>query len=297
MRICTWVLLTCCLYITPPAFSEPADNASNEWGLWHVAEPGHFVPRNQPNYLAADEAALADDANVIGVEVSGDARAFPIRLMTFHHVVNDRIGGERLAVTYCIMANTAVCYRLLDDTPGLEAGGLFGGVLAMREQGTRRCWPQIATVALPEDPLTTGTLVLAKAPAITTWKLWRAAYPQTRVLAPDHDFDMRYEAYDRRTKNYVANPLMNTSITHTDARLGPGVEVYGLALDGAAWASPLDHLREVGRAEATLGGRQVAVVWDKALETPRVEGDFPGYALRSYWYAWAQFYPATELAK
>ena len=286
----TLVALTCL------GRAEPVQDAVNEFGLWHRAEPGRFKPLNEPAYLAAKDAQLAANAEIIGVCVDEDARAFPLRLMAYHHVTNDMIGGRRLSVTYCIMANTAVCYELPREQAGLEAGGLFGGVLAMREQGTDKCWPQIARVLLPEDEPTTEPLSLGPPAIITTWGKWRAAHPATSVLAPVAEFEMRYEAFDRSSRDFRPNPLMNTSITHIDDRLDPGVEVFGLAWNGASWASPLDRLREVGSMNVEVGGEPVAVVWDEALDTPRTDAAFPGFAMRSYWYAWAQFYPGSEVA-
>jgi len=296
MRPACFVAIAATVYVAPlPA--EPAENAANEFGRWRTAEPGRFVPLNDPAYLPARGAKLADDAKVIGVVIGDDARAFPLRLMTYHHVANDTFGGERLAVTYCVMANTAVTYRLGDGVGNLEAGGLFGGVLAMREQGSTRCWAQIAAVPLPEDGSTSTTLPLGQRATITTWRDWRAAHPATRVLAPVEEFDIRYEAYDRASHSFTANPMMNSSITRVDDRLDSGVEIFGLARNGKSWACPVARIRELGKVEAEISGATVMVTWDAALETPAAPAEFEGFAMRAYWYAWSQFYPETEISK
>jgi hypothetical protein len=285
------------LTLATPLLAEPVENAANEFGRWRTAEPGRFVPLNDPAYLPARAAKLADDAQVIGLVVGDDARAFPLRLMTYHHVVNDTIGGDRVAVTYCGMANTAVTYRLGDGVGNLEAGGLFGGVLAMREQGSTRCWAQIAEVPLPDDAATTSTLAKGQRASITNWRAWRTAHPATRVLAPVEDFDIRYEAYDLASHTFTANPLMNSSVTRVDDRLDSGVEIFGLARNGKSWACPISRIRELGKVDAELDGAIITVTWDAALETPAVPAAFEGFAMRAYWYAWSQFYPATEIGK
>lgn len=283
-------LLLSCL----PALAEPEEMASNRYGTWRRADPGQFVPINSPVYTSASEASLKPDADIIGIVHDGKAWAFPVRLMTYHHVVNDSLGGRPVAITYCIMANTAVVY---DREPGvyLEAGGLFGGVLAMRQVGTSECWAQIARVPLPEDVPTTRTLSIAMPSYISRWDRWLSAHPNTLVLAPVRGFDLRYEAYDRRNKDFVPNPLMSTSITHIDDRLTPGVEVFGLARGDDSFAIPLVQLREKAIVEVQIDNQPVRIVWDQSLETARVEGAFDGFALRSFWYAWAQFYPETRL--
>lgn len=290
------IVVIAMLALASPLFAEPKPDAANEFGRWRSAEPGRFVPLNDPTYLAAGAAKLRDDAQIIGVAVGEDARAFPLRLMAYHHVANDTIGGERLAVTYCVMANTAVTYRIGDGVGNLEAGGLFGGVLAMREQGSTRCWAQIASVPLPDDDATSDSLAMGTRAAITTWGAWRAAHPTTKVLAPLPEFDMRYEAYDRASHTFTANPLMNSSITRIDKRLDSGVEIFGLARNGKSWACPISQIKKDGSVTATLDDTEVIVTWDAALNTPTVPREFEGFAMRAYWYAWSQFYPETVVA-
>ena len=60
-----------------------------------------FVPLNDPVFLAADEADyLGDEELVLGVEWADEVRAYPIRMLRYHHVVNDSVGGSPLLVTY-----------------------------------------------------------------------------------------------------------------------------------------------------------------------------------------------------
>jgi hypothetical protein len=60
-----------------------------------------FVPLDDPIFLAADETEyFGDDELVLGVEFAGEVRAYPVRMLRYHHVVNDTVGGEPLLVTY-----------------------------------------------------------------------------------------------------------------------------------------------------------------------------------------------------
>ena len=60
-----------------------------------------FVPLDTPQFLTANEATyLPDDDLVLGLEWEGEARAYPIRMLTFHHIVNDEIAGRPFLVTY-----------------------------------------------------------------------------------------------------------------------------------------------------------------------------------------------------
>ena len=60
-----------------------------------------FVPLDNPSFLAVHEAGyLGDDELVLGVEWAGEVRAYPLRLIRYHHIVNDIVDGEPLLVTY-----------------------------------------------------------------------------------------------------------------------------------------------------------------------------------------------------
>ena len=60
-----------------------------------------FVPLDNPDVVTADAANfLQPDDRVLGVTVNGESRAYPINMMTFHHVANDVVGGEPVLVTF-----------------------------------------------------------------------------------------------------------------------------------------------------------------------------------------------------
>jgi hypothetical protein len=59
-----------------------------------------FHPLGEPTYLAADKAAIDANDMVIAVTLGGESRAYPIREMGYHHVVNDRLHGLPIVVTY-----------------------------------------------------------------------------------------------------------------------------------------------------------------------------------------------------
>ena len=82
------------IYQDPPVTAEQDSRGA--------PSPGRgFVPLDNPSFLAAHEAAyLGDDDLVLGVEWGGEVRAYPVRMLRFHHIVNDTVDGEPLLVTY-----------------------------------------------------------------------------------------------------------------------------------------------------------------------------------------------------
>jgi len=53
-----------------------------------------------PAFTAASDAKVDSDDMVLAVRVDGVARAYPVRTLTYHHIVNDRLNGAALAATY-----------------------------------------------------------------------------------------------------------------------------------------------------------------------------------------------------
>jgi len=250
----------------------------------------------EPKFLSVKQSERTEREPIVALEVNGDARAYPLRQIWYHHVVNDRIGGERLAVTYCSMANTATVYRLPEESKGLEAAGLLGGVLVLKDIGGSQVWPQIRCGAPVPDNETSATLALGPPPVITTLGAWGKSHPATRVLAPDNRFDLYYTAYDMKPQGYHPGALMSASGASVDARLTGDTDVVGVAVGRVSRAYPISLVREKKRISDTIGGTEVTVLWDEALGAARVESKGEVFWVRAFWYGWAGFYPETEIS-
>ena len=77
---------------------------------------------------AAAADYLGDDAIVLGLEVNGEARAYPLLIMNWHEIVNDTLGGSPVAVTYCPLCGTGIAFDPIVDGKALEFGQ-SGGVI------------------------------------------------------------------------------------------------------------------------------------------------------------------------
>ena len=91
---------------TPTAADTPAANAAEQpvppARTRQTSRTGlGFVPLDDPTFLAANETEyFGDEELVLGVEFAGEVRAYPVRMLRYHHIVNDTVGGEPLLVTY-----------------------------------------------------------------------------------------------------------------------------------------------------------------------------------------------------
>jgi len=95
-------LLPALLLLAATAQMAPAQNAAGRFKPALLADMrGRFTALNQPQIVTAAEATwLQDGEEVLGVSVNGEHRAYAARQIWWHHIVNDRLGGAPLTVTY-----------------------------------------------------------------------------------------------------------------------------------------------------------------------------------------------------
>ena len=93
--------------------------------MWGGVRVDGIPPLEFPTQLFPDEAAewINDTDIVVGVEIDGDARAYPIRIIAWHEMVNDTIGGVPVSLAYCTLCGSRSCStaewgrRSIDSAP------------------------------------------------------------------------------------------------------------------------------------------------------------------------------------
>jgi len=154
-----------------------------------------FKPMAEVKDLTAHEP-------VIGLEVGGDARAYPLRVLIWHEIVNDIVGGQPVTITYCPLCNSAVVYDRRMDGRVLDfgtTGKLRNSDLVMYDRQTESWWQQFTGEAIVGTYLGSAlTLVPAR---LESFSEFRSRHPEGQVLVPN-DPNMRqygtnpYAGYD-----------------------------------------------------------------------------------------------------
>ena len=152
---------------------------------------------DHPRMVPAAAGWLQDDDLVSGVAIAGDVRAYPLRIMGWHEMFNDVVGGVPVALAYCTLCGAGIQFETLVE--GRDAPLVFGssGLLyrsnkLMSDRQTDSLWNQF-TGRPVSGPLRGSGIELPIRPvAITGWAAWRATNPGTAVLALDTGFDRDY---------------------------------------------------------------------------------------------------------
>jgi hypothetical protein len=213
--------------------------------------------------IADARAWVTGRGPVIALEVGGDARAYPLAVLTWHEIVNDTVGGEPVIVTFCPLCHTALVFeRTLDGT--VHDFGVSGNLrlsdLVMYDRQTETWWQQATGVGIVGD-LTGAKLEFVPSQLISLDQ-FAAAYPDGQVLARDTGFVRDYGrnpyvGYD----DIDQQPFLFEGVT--DGRLAPKERVVTLGeQDSEAPVSvPYSELREVGAANLRFEGAPVVVLW------------------------------------
>ncbi len=285
---------------------------------------------DEPTFWGVDRAdrELRDRDVVFGLVRNGEVKAYPQRILVHHEIVNDVVGEQPVAVTYCPLTGTAMGFRRGETTFGVS-GELLNNNLVMYDRATDSRWPQVLATAISGE--FEGKSLQEFRLVWTTWRKWRTAHPETRVLSTDTDAlrDYGNDPYG----SYVPDPAGYYSRDATlfpplgrDDRLPNKAVVVGVRTGDGRLAVEKSALREAGLLSGSAGSDDESThlaVYDPTLDTAyvyrnpddaafdyrdgravaadgtsHVPADLPldrVYAFDAMWLAWAGFYPSTGL--
>ncbi|MEO0344076.1 MAG: DUF3179 domain-containing (seleno)protein [Pseudomonadota bacterium] len=252
---------------------------------------------DNPDVVSADEAWLAEDDVVFGIVVNGAARAYPRQIMEVREMVNDSLGGRDLGIPYCTLCGAAQAY-FTDKLPAgvgrpiLRTSGLLSrSNKVMYDLNTFSVFDTFLGTALT-GPLAEKGVTLGQASVVTsTWAEWKAAHPETTVLAEKYALGRDPDFRNGRDANGPIFPIGDV-----DPRLSVHEDVIGVV---TATGQAVAFQRSVAilalQAGEDIAFENVRIVLDaggiKAIDT---DGSDLG-SHQAFWFAWSQFYPDTEL--
>jgi hypothetical protein len=244
--------------------------------------PDGIPPIDEPRFVDPAEVRwLVAREPVLSVELNGEVKAYPVRILMWHEIVNDSIGGEPVSVTYCPLCNTGIAFRrpvvdgeLLDFG---TSGRLFHSNLVMYDRQTGTYWSQ-ATLEAIVGPLAGRRLEFLPA-QIVSWGDWRAAHPSGRVLSQDTGFDRAYGQNPYQGYDSPGNDDPFLFAGDSDPRLHATAHVLGVDASGRQVAFPYEELARhavdgLSAVQTRVSGQDVVVFWKQgtasALDQPKI---------------------------
>ena len=240
-----------------------------------------------------------DDAIVFGIIEDDDVVALPKHIMEVHEMVNMTIGGRRFGIPYCTLCGSAQAYytdRVPDgvDVPVLRTSGLLSRSNKVMYDLTTMSVFDTFTGAAVSGSLQDAALVLEQGTVtVTTWGEWRAAHPDTRIVAEDGGIGRSYDL-DPLGGRDDGGPIFPTG--DVDPRLPVQEPVVGvITADGTAVAFPAGAARTALAAGREVAAAGVELYGDGGGLRARTTDGGELAAHEAFWFAWSQFHPDSEL--
>ncbi len=277
--------------------------AMNRDGVMALSDPA-MVDAAEVDRFNREERGkmLVPDDRVIGVEIGGEARAYPLRLMRWHEVVNDVVGGEPIAVTYSPLCDSVAVFGREIEGEEVELGvsGLLynsNTLLYNRRIGaeTTPLWTQLDGRPVAGPAPGSQPLLPLRHAHLTTWADWHARHPETAILAPLPEMKMLYKRdpyhsyFGSDLLRFPVDPLPPAGGLHFKDRL------LIVTVDGEDFAFSLSQLAAAagtpaGSYEVTVRDLPLRISFDAvvgvAYVEPLAESRRLGAERSAFWFCW-----------
>ena len=238
-----------------------------EWG--GVAVNG-IPPLEYPHQIdAASADYLAAEHIVFGISVGGEARAYPKRILAWHEMALDRVGGVELTIVYCTLCGTVIPFESVVDGRHLTfgtSGLLYRSNKLMFDHETRSLWNTFQGVPVVGPLVGSGLQLTPHAVVTTTWGEWKARHPDTTVLSLDTGHRRDYSEGAAYRAYFGTDDLM-FQVPSLDRRLPNKAEVLvmhvaGPGADAQRWpvAIATSFLQDQRVFQHRFAGRDLVVV-------------------------------------
>ena len=197
-----------------------------------------FHPYPEPAFESAASAKVDSDDKVLSVTLHGESRAYPIRTMGYHHIVNDTVGNSPIAVTYCTLCHTGLVWSRVVAGQALHfrLAGINNGNALMRDEETSSIWQQSTGIAI-FGPFKGRQLQLVHCDELT-FALWRKEVPNGMVLKPDAQYASEYDDKDWEKHVEQTRTVVDTS----KSGISPYELMLGVTVAGESKAFPVKSI-------------------------------------------------------
>lgn len=214
----------------------------------------------------ADKAGLEDREPVITLEIAGQVpRAYPVRYLMWHEIVNDEVGGLPVAVTFCPLCNSGITFDRRTDA-GVLSFGVSGKLrfsdMIMYDRETQSWWQQAIGAAIVGEM--TGAELATLPSWMESWAAFKGRNPQGLVMQ-EPDFPRDYG-----TNPYVQYDSADRPFLYSGAPPPHGIPALARVVRVGDRAWPMTRI--AGRGEIAEEG--VVLSWAagqaSALDTARI---------------------------
>lgn len=254
---------------------------------------------NNPKFLKASEADfLEDDDEVLAITKNGVAKAYPIRIMNYHEVVNDFFGEDPVIVTFCPLCGSGLAFsgNINGESRTFGVSGLlFNSDVLLYDRETESLWSQLMGQAVSGPSVDQNFELVAMEQ--TSWQDWIERNPTTQVLSTETGFSrdyarLPYDGYESSSQLYFPVRDKNEVLDNKE-------RVIGISFEGVHKAYAFSKLSEAESLPKSdmVNGSEIRIHYNKESNSAKIT-DKEGNLLNGttlFWFAWFAFHPDTEV--
>ena len=219
-----------------------------------------LIPGNQADYLK-------DSDLVFGVSINGDVRAYPLRIMGWHEMFNEVIGGVPVALAYCTLCGAGILFETQvegRDQPFVfgSSGFLYRSNKLMFDRQTNSLWNQFTGEPVNGPLRGTGTKLKIRPVVITSWAKWKTQNPDTKVLSIDTGFYRDYGSGVVYQSYFNSPDLMFPALVRNEDVVKRKDYVFGIRDFGVARAWPISAFESEPVINDQLGDKNIVLIGD-----------------------------------
>ncbi len=255
---------------------------------------------DQPKWISSDRVDYLSPIDVIlGINIDGVSRAYPIKVLNWHEVVNDKVADYFVSVTYCPLCGSGIVFF---DTEPLDfgvSGLLYNSDVLLYDRHSESLWSQLMGQAI--NGVRKGEKIRQLPAIIMTWEGWRKRHPDTQVLSLDTGYSRDYQrdpyaCYSESRRLYFS---VNQKVPDS---YHPKERILGVEVNGKFKAYPFSELARHGKArfEDRLAGQLIKINWQQETSSAWLETNTDTQGVNgtvAYWFAWFAFHPDTAVFK
>ncbi|HLB55460.1 MAG TPA: DUF3179 domain-containing protein, partial [Gemmatimonadales bacterium] len=219
-------------------------------------DQAEMISTEQASYLLPEEP-------VFGIALNGDARAYPLRILDWHEMANDVVGGVPVSLAYCTLCGAAIVYDGRASSGQTytfgSSGFLYRSNKLMYDRQTRTLWNQLTGEPVLGELAATEVRLSLLPVVLTSWSAWQEQHPDTVVLSLATGFERYYQpgaAYG----HYFSSSDTMFPVWQRSEQLQAKDRVYALRLDGVPKAYPVALLVEEGVVNDRIGNTNLVLV-------------------------------------
>lgn len=230
---------------------------------------------DNPELVSADEANyLVDSDLVFGVEINGDVRAYPLRIMGWHEMFNETIGGVPVALAYCTLCGAGILFETQVDGQAEplvfgSSGFLYRSNKLMFDRKTNSLWNQFTGKPVSGPLRTSGVELKIRPNVITSWKNWKKLHPDTKVLSLNTGHNRDYGSGIVYQEYFSSPDLMFPTAVRDESQVKRKDYVFGIRDIAASKAWPIAAFEGGKVINDQIGTRNIVIVGDRETLTAR----------------------------